>query len=163
MAIPEIGATLPEIGAIAAAANPRSAATMTATTTPMSTDARRRTSERCGWRVAPQTLEDPLAELGGGDIRGPAVADHAEETLFEDEVVVAVAAVGEVLGNFFALRRAELLVQKGVEALETVVAIHRHPLTSLAQWRSGPRRSRAPSRPHRAAAAGTSVRDEGVT
>jgi len=37
MATPEIGATLPEIGAIAAAANPRSAATMTATTTPIAT------------------------------------------------------------------------------------------------------------------------------
>src|SRR5437660_10754216 len=129
----------------------------------MSTDARRRTSERCGWRVAPQTLEDPLAELGGGDIRGPAVADHAEETLFEDEVVVAVAAVGEVLGNFFALRRAELLVQKGVEALETVVAIHRHPLTSLAQWGPEPRRPRPPSHPRGPAPAGSPAGADAVT
>src|SRR2546427_2461864 len=90
----------------------------------MSTHETRATSGGGGWSLASEPLGDALPKLRGGGIGGPAVADHLQELLLKHDGVAAVVAPFEVLGNLFALGRAELLIEELVELLEAVVAVH---------------------------------------
>src|SRR5437762_1155491 len=83
------------------------------------------TSEGRRRRIAAKALDDPLADLRWSDLGGPAVAEDLQEAGLEDEIVVAVPAVGEVLGDFLPFGGRELLVEEGVKLFDAVVTVHR--------------------------------------
>src|SRR3989442_3291823 len=93
----------------------------------MSTRETRATSGGRRRHVASKSLGHALTELVGGEVGGPAVADHLQKALLEHDRVPTVIAPFEVARHLRALGGPELLVEELVELLEAVVAVHPHP------------------------------------